>query len=160
MYGPLTCSLHVPGKKVACATITHTPAEAAFCSSLTANKCFDLARSQHLSIPGFPDFRKAVSELKSIAPPQEPEYLVSISLREALVIKQALIDQWLGKPEFKSEMEDLLKNHNAELNPQNLKRAATAPSVGERPTKKLCLSSDGMSLDEFETKNPDRWGVP
>lgn len=150
----------MPGKKVACATITHTPAEAAFCSSLTANKCFDLARSQHLSIPGFPDFRKAVSELKSIAPPQEPEYLVSISLREALVIKQALIDQWLGKPEFKSEMEDLLKNHNAELNPQNLKRAATAPSVGERPTKKLCLSSDGMSLDEFETKNPDRWGVP
>eukprot|EP00913_Durusdinium_trenchii_P029222 g27394.t2 len=103
-----------------------------------------------------PSFFDAVSELKSIAPPQEPEYLVSISLREALVIKQALIDQWLGKPEFKSEMEDLLKNHNAELNPQNLKRAATAPSVGERPTKKLCLSSDGMSLDEFETKNPDR----
>ena len=143
---------------MACATVAHSAAETTFCATLIANKCFDLCRSQRMTLAGFPDFKKAVSELKTTSPPPHPDYSVTIPLKDALVIKEALIEQWQGKSDFRGEMDKLLKAHNDVYNKRGLKRGSevTGASAPEQPSKKLCVEGDPVDVDEFETKHTDR----
>ena len=144
---------------MACATIAHSPAETSMCTSLISNRCFDLCRAGRMALAGFPDFKKAVAELKTAAPPPHPDYSVTIAMGDSLVIKEALVEQWVGKPDYVAEME-LLKSHNDVYNKRGLKRGSECgPSTSDRPTKKLCIESDAMDLDEFESKFPERRGI-
>lgn len=140
------------------ATVAHTPTESNFCASIIANKTFDLARSEHLKMEGFPNFKKAVQDLKNVEPPPQPEYSVCIALHDALVIKEATIDQWMDKSDFQHEMSTLLKTHNDEFNKKGLKRGSQAnqSDADSRPAKRLCVESDPLPLDKFETDHPDR----
>ena len=149
------------GAKIACATVAHTKSETSFCTALIANKVFDLSRAQRLSIPGFPDFKKTVQELKTTAQPPHPDYSVTIPVADSLVIKEALIDHWTTKPDFKADIEKAVKEHNAVYNKRGLKRGSDASGGDQatRPTKKLCIEADPISVDEFETKYPDRLGA-
>jgi len=143
---------------MAVATVAHTPHESNFCASVIANKAFDLARNGHLKLEGFPNFKKAVEDLKNVEPPPQPDYSVCIPLNDALVIKEATIDQWMGKSDFETEMAALIKSHNDEFNKKGLKRGSQAngqPSEG-RPAKRLCVSSAPIALDQFETDHPER----
>ena len=61
--------------------------------------------------------------------------------------------------DFAADMEALLKKHNDSYNKRGLKRQSeTTAGTTERPSKKLCIESDAMDLDEFETKCTDRQG--
>ena len=144
---------------MACATIGHSAPESAFCTALIANRCFDLCRSERLTVAGFPNFRKAVGELRNAAPPQQPEYNVTIAVGDALVVKQVLVEQWTAKADYKHEMEKLLACHNEKYNKRGLKRGSEVAGLSNRdsPTKKLCIEAE-QTLDEYETKNPDRPG--
>ena len=143
---------------MACATVAHSPAELSFATALVANRTFDLARSGKLSIPAFPNFKKTVEELKSAKPPDHPDYSVTIPIGDSLVIKEALVEQWSGKPDYKAEMEKLVENHNSIFNKRGIKRGneASSTSQSDRPTKKICAETDALGLDEFETKYPER----
>ena len=125
---------------MACATIAHSTAESSFCASVLAQKTFDLARSGNLDVPGFPNFSQAITELKSVQRPPEPSYSVCIALGEALVIKEANMEQWMDKQDFGNEMKKLLADHNSEFNKRGIKRGSEAADVqSNRPVKKLCL---------------------
>ena len=145
---------------MACATIAHSAAESSFCATTVANKCFDLCRAKRLVLPGFPDFQKTVGELKTATAPPQPEYSVTVGLGDALIIKEALIDQWMGKPDYKSEMEKLLKQHNDKYNQRGLKRGSevSGGSQSDRPSKRICVEGDPLGIDEFETKYSERCG--
>lgn len=144
---------------MACGTVTHSPAETSTCASLIGNRCFDLCRSGRMNLPGFPDMKKTVSELKTVVPPPQPEYAVTFPMGECLVIKEALIEQWSSKSEYAAEMEAVLKKHNDSYNKRGLKRQSeNSASSTERPNKKLCIETDAMDLDEFETKYTERQG--
>ena len=143
---------------MACATVTHSPAELSFASALVANRTFDLARSGRMSIPAFPNFKKTVEELKSTKPPDQPEYSVTIPIGDCLVIKEALVENWTGKPDYKAEIEKLVESHNSSFNKRGIKRGneVSSTSQSDRPTKKICAETDALGLDEFETKYSER----
>lgn len=143
---------------MAVATVAHSPTESSFCASIVANRSFDLARNGHLAMEGFPNFKQAVQDLKNVEPPPQPEYSVCFAMNDSLVIKEAIIDQWMEKPEFLQEMEKLVKSHNDEFNKKGLKRGSQTNGQSEdsRPAKRLCVSSDPTPLDQFETKHSDR----
>lgn len=148
------------GKKIAVATIAHSQSETAFCASVIATKAFDLARTGGLALPGFPDFKKAVQELKNVQAPPQPDYEVCVAVGDALVIKEALIEQWKAKPEFVKELESLVKTHNDEFNKKGIKRGSQAAGNNEEsPAKRLCISSEAVGLDEFETRFSSRPGM-
>ena len=92
-------------------------------------------------------------------PPPQPEYSVCIPLNDALVIKEATIDQWMEKSDFQHEMSTLVKSHNDEFNKKGLKRGSQANNQSDaeaRPAKRLCVESDPLPLDKFETDHPER----
>ena len=66
----------------------------------------------------------------------------------------------MGKADYKSEMEKLLKHHNDKYNKRGLKRGSDASggSQSDRPTKRICVEGDPLNLDEFETKYSERCG--
>ena len=110
-------------------------------------------------MPGFPNFQQTVSELKSVTPPPQGDYAVTIAVGDSLIIREALVEQWSSKGDFKDDMEKVLTEHNSVYNKKNLKRGADNGngSCSDRPTKKLCVATaDTMTLDEYETKFPDR----
>lgn len=89
------------GNKWACGTVCHCSHETNFVAEITCNKLFSLARDNKLKIPGFPDFKAVISDLKksnqTTAPPQ---YAVCTPLADGgLVVKSALIDLWTKKNE-------------------------------------------------------------
>ena len=143
---------------MACATIAHSMAESSFCASVLAQKTFDLARSGSLDVPGFPNFSQAITELKSVQRPPQPDYSVCIPLGEALVINEASIQQWMDKQDYQTEMKKLVTDHNNEFNKRGIKRGSEAVEAtsNNRPMKKLCISVDPIPLDEFETKHEAR----
>ena len=144
---------------MAAATVGHTQAEAAWCTSVIGGRCFDLCRSQALSLPGFPNFKKAVDELRTQAPQPHPTYEVCMCIGDSLVVREALVEQWADKQDFSSELKRLMDERNKEFNPRGIKRGS-APSAGsvESPAKMLCVADSSMSLDEFETKFAERPG--
>lgn len=128
---------------MAVATVAHSPTESSFCASIVANRSFDLARNGHLAMEGFPNFKQAVQDLKNVEPPPQPEYSVCFAMNDSLVIKEAIIDQWMEKPEFLQEMEKLVKSHNDEFNKKGLKRGSQTNGQSEdsRPAKHPWTSS-------------------
>ena len=94
-------------------------------------------------------------------PPPQPEYSVCVALNDALVIKEATIDQWMQKSDFEHEMSTLVKSHNDEFNKKGLKRGSQANNQGDdsRPAKRLCVASDPLPLDKFETDHPERHSI-
>lgn len=116
------------GHKFSAATITHSSYEATFVSEVTANKIFSNAREGTLKIPGFPDFKGLVNDLKSSSLTKaQPQYSVCTPLPDGtLVVKSAIVQLWCDKNEmFKDE---------AVPRPYEMK------TVGPWP-KKYCLCS-------------------
>ena len=142
---------------MAAATVAHTQAEAAWCTSVINSRCFDLCRSQGLSLPGFPNFKKVVDELRTRTPQPHPSYEVCLCIGDNLVVREALVEPGADKQDFSSELKRLLDERNKEFNPRGIKRGS-APTAGsvERPAKTLCVADNSMSLDEFETKFTER----
>eukprot|EP00435_Cladocopium_sp_Y103_P062673 s100_g24.t1 len=143
---------------MACATIGHTQVESAWCNSIVSNKAFDLGRGGTLSLPGFPNFKDTVDQLRNVTPAPEPTYSVCLAIGDSLVVRQCLVEQWEEKADFSGELKSLIKTHNAEFNVRGIKRGSEAAggSAKERPTKRLCAQQDAMGLDEFETKFSER----
>eukprot|EP00438_Fugacium_kawagutii_P006109 Skav219828 [mRNA] locus=scaffold1238:420160:421937:- [translate_table: standard] len=105
-----------------------------------------MARGGEFAIQAFPDFKRALDELKQFQRSPQPTYQVCVSTGDGhLVIRQALIDFWLAKEGgFADKVKELVKDHDAEFNPNKLKRgqeneAAEAEASEERPLKRLRL---------------------
>ena len=136
------------GKKVAVATITHTLPEGQFVSSLIGQKIFAMARKEELKLPGFPAFEKTVAELQQKSSSQwDAEYQACVALADGtLVVKQALLDMYLTKPEFREETQALLDAHNLEFNPKNL----SAGSGPEGDAANGAIATGSLTLDTTE----------
>lgn len=150
------------GRKFAAGAVCHSGQSASFCGNLIAQKVFGMCRTEHLSLPGFPNFAEALRSLKAMDKVSCPNYEVCIALGNGtLVIKEALVELWSKKhAEFAAETEELLKNHNAEFNRENIKRGLEKSNESEtknEPIKKLCLEGT-LEIDEFEKQHSDRSG--
>lgn len=95
-----------------------------------------------------------------MAPPAQPDYSVCIGAGDALIVKEALIEQWSSKADYKAEVEKLVEKHNEIYNKRGVKRGSETSNTSnqERPAKKLCVTAVPMALDEFESKTTDRLG--
>eukprot|EP00435_Cladocopium_sp_Y103_P035840 s1440_g9.t1 len=139
-------------RKMACATVCHTKSEAGFVSGLLSTKLFGMARNAEYKISGFPDFSGTLTDLKQFQRSPQPSYEVTVPTGNgALVIKESLIQFWTVKhQDFQSDMENLVKQHNQEFNPEGLKQGAEAeaPEADEEgpPTKKITLNAGSFSL--------------
>ncbi|CAK9117195.1 unnamed protein product [Durusdinium trenchii] len=152
------------GRKFAAGAVCHSGQSASFCGNLIAQKVFGMCRTEHLSLPGFPNFAEALRSLKAMDKVSCPNYEVCIALGNGtLVIKEALVELWSKKhAEFAAETEELLKNHNAEFNRENIKRGLEKSNESEtknEPIKKLCLEGT-LEIDEFEKQHSDRLSLP
>ena len=141
---------------MAVASVGHSIGSTNFCAGTVSQKVYDLARAGTLKLPGFPDFGAAVAELKTHAPPPQPPYSVTLPVGDAWIVKEALIEQWLEKADFASDMKELLVSHNKEFNPKGIKRSSESTPGPERAAKKLCLEHGALTVDEFETKYTER----
>ncbi|CAK9015621.1 Uncharacterized protein SCF082_LOCUS12841 [Durusdinium trenchii] len=138
-----------PGKKIACATICHTNADASFVSSTLAGKVFSMARSNELNIAAFPNFSSAMAEIKQFQRSPQPDYQVCVCLGDgSLIVRESLIQFWSKKhTSFLEQLTNLVDDHNKEFNPKGLKRGAepnneeTNEEVAETPKKRLRLTT-------------------
>ena len=151
-----------PGRKMACASICHSKAEASFLSSLLSTKLFSMARNGEYKIQAFPDVSGALSELKQFQRSPQPEYQVCVSTGEGhLIIRESLLEFWTQKhASFADQVEELLKTHNNEFNPRGLKRGAEECNGNEDdssspPSKRLRLDN-ATKLSDLEGEFPDR----
>ena len=150
------------GRKWAVGSVAHSGTETMFCANLIAQKAFGLARSGELKIAGFPKFEETICELKGLQTIQSPNYDVCVALSDGtLVIKQSVLDMWMEKhSEYSAECQELLKQHNSEFNPKNIKRGSEkaegmAEIPHDLPNKQLCLQAT-LSKADFEKQSPDR----
>lgn len=77
-----------------------------------------------------------------------------------LIIKQTVLDMWIEKhATFSTECSELLKHHNDEFNPKNLKRGIEDTNENkerqELPNKQFCAQGT-LSKADFEKQYPDR----
>ena len=94
--------------------------------NLIGQKIFGMARKEELKLPGFPAFEKTVAELQQKGSGNfDADYQACVALADGtLIVKQALLDMYLTKPEFRDETKALLESHNLEFNPKNLSAGA------------------------------------
>ncbi|CAK9110935.1 unnamed protein product [Durusdinium trenchii] len=152
-----------PGKKIACATICHTNADASFVSSTLAGKVFSMARSNELNIAAFPNFSSAMAEIKQFQRSPQPDYQVCVCLGDgSLIVRESLIQFWSKKhTSFLEQLTNLVDDHNKEFNPKGLKRGAepnneeTNEEAAETPKKRLRLTT-AKTYAELEAAFPER----
>ena len=102
-----------------------------------------------------------MAELRTVAPPPQPDYSVTVGAGDAIIVKEALVEQWSSKGEYKAEVEKLVAKHNEIYNKRGLKRGSESSNTSnqDRPAKRLCVTSEPVPLDEFESKTTDRCGL-
>eukprot|EP00438_Fugacium_kawagutii_P015340 Skav217456 [mRNA] locus=scaffold1289:122745:123968:- [translate_table: standard] len=107
-----------------------------------------MARSSSLAMPGFPDFEKVVSELKSSATETAtPDFEVCVPVPNGLAIKQSLVEYWSSMDMFSTDMASLLEQHNKKYNTHGIKRghAEVENSNGDN---KVEVSSKKLRVDQ------------
>lgn len=121
---------------------------------------FAMARSGEFKIQGFPAFDATLADLKQFQRCPKPDYSVCVASGNALIIREALVQFWVTKhPEFADQMQELVKVHDQEFNPKNLKRGleqeGDSEPPQESPAKKLRLTQ-AKTMEELEKEHSER----
>lgn len=74
-----------------------------------------------------------------------------------MLLREAIVQTWEEKQDYQSLIQEIVKQHNSEFNPNSLKRRMDSSAASASPpSKKLCISNGALSVDEFETKFTER----
>ena len=129
-------------------------------SGILSQKLFGMAKNAEYKIAGFPDFSAALTDLKQFQSSPPPTYEVCVPTGNGvLVVKESLIQFWRSKgADFADKFTSLLDKHNAEFNPEGLRRGSESevPEGDEDgpPSKRLCLGTKA-TMGELEIQCPE-----